>query len=98
MLDEARVGIGRIEEVFGPVALPFYALRWAPGPGGAARESPPSLATGALVSVASRLAGHIRPEELVCCVHAHAAACVQAGPGGCRGGKEGGLLCARECR
>jgi len=33
MLDEARVGVGRIEEVFGPIALPFYALRWAPGPG-----------------------------------------------------------------
>ncbi|KAF5826509.1 Gar1/Naf1 RNA binding region-domain-containing protein, partial [Dunaliella salina] len=64
LLDDARVGIGRIEEVFGPVALPFYALRWAPGPGGVERKQPESLKAGALTSVVGRLAGHIKPEEL----------------------------------
>ena len=65
MLDEARVAMGRVEEVFGPVALPFYALRWAPGPGGVARPVPPGLRPGALVSSVARLVTHLRPEDLV---------------------------------
>lgn len=65
LLDEERVGIGRIEEVFGPVMLPFYALRWAPGPGGAARVQPGGLQAGALVSVLPGHVDHIKPEELV---------------------------------
>ena len=65
MLDDSRVGVGRIEEVFGPVCMPFYALRWAPGPEGAVRVQPEGLKRGALMSVVGRLVAHIRPEELV---------------------------------
>lgn len=65
MLDDERVAVGRIEEVFGPVTLPFYALRWAPGPGGAVRAQPEGLKAGALMGVVPRLVAHVRPEELV---------------------------------
>lgn len=44
VLAEGRVALGRVEEVFGPVAAPLYALRYA-GPG----ELPPAAAPGAQV-------------------------------------------------
>lgn len=73
MLDSTRTGVGKIEEVFGPIMLPFYALRWAPGPEGVVRPMPEGLKPGALMSVVPRLVAHIRPEELVC-----ETSCIQA--------------------
>jgi len=47
------------------VTLPFYALRWAPGPGGMTRLQPDGLQAGALVSVLPGQVDHINPEDLV---------------------------------
>ncbi|KAL6746555.1 Gar1/Naf1 RNA binding region-domain-containing protein [Haematococcus lacustris] len=60
VLDETRQAIGRIEEVFGPVTQPFYALRWSsPGP------PPPALKPGARLASLARCAERIAPEMFV---------------------------------
>ncbi|KAJ9508018.1 hypothetical protein QJQ45_021352, partial [Haematococcus lacustris] len=60
VLDETRQAIGRIEEVFGPVTQPFYALRWSsPGP------PPPALKPGARLASLARCTERIAPEMFV---------------------------------
>jgi hypothetical protein len=60
VLDEARVPVGRVEEVFGPVTQPFYVLRWA-GSG----DAPQALSPGAAISTVPRLMAAVVPEALV---------------------------------
>ncbi len=60
VLDDARVPLGRVEEVFGPVMQPFYVLRWA-----GAGAPPSELQLGARVSTAPRLATRVAAEQLV---------------------------------
>lgn len=52
--------IGTVEDVFGPVSQPLYALRWA-GSG----EIPSTLKPGTCIYTVDRLAKYIVPEELV---------------------------------
>lgn len=54
VLEDSRLAVGRVEEVFGPVSQPFYVLRWA-GTG----DPPAGLAAGAQISTAPRLSACI---------------------------------------
>ncbi|KAI3431398.1 hypothetical protein D9Q98_004451 [Chlorella vulgaris] len=56
---EDRTPIGCIEEIFGPVVSPFYALRY-----GGAQPMPAALQQGATVCSVDRLADFVLPEEL----------------------------------
>ena len=56
---EDRTPVGRVEEVFGPVTAPLYALRWA-GPG----PLPASLTAGAPLCTTAKLAEYVLPEHL----------------------------------
>eukprot|EP00195_Chlamydomonas_chlamydogama_P011962 CAMPEP_0202892194 /NCGR_PEP_ID=MMETSP1392-20130828/1980_1 /ASSEMBLY_ACC=CAM_ASM_000868 /TAXON_ID=225041 /ORGANISM="Chlamydomonas chlamydogama, Strain SAG 11-48b" /LENGTH=519 /DNA_ID=CAMNT_0049576083 /DNA_START=101 /DNA_END=1656 /DNA_ORIENTATION=- len=56
---EDRAALGRVEEVFGPVMMPLYALRYA-GRG----PPPPGMKAGSLVFSVPRLAEFILPEEV----------------------------------
>ena len=54
-----RHPLGRIEEVFGPIHAPLYALRYAGG-----GETPPGLAVGAAVSSVERFNEYLMPEAV----------------------------------
>jgi rRNA processing protein Gar1 len=54
-----RTVIGRVEEVFGPVTCPLYALRWA-----GKQDAPSSLCSGANVFSVPRLCGFIPLDEI----------------------------------
>lgn len=54
---EDRSVLGRVEEVFGPVLSPLYALRYG-GPG----DMPASVAPGAHVFAVERLIEYVLPE------------------------------------
>ena len=66
LCSEERVPIGRIEDTFGPVMCPLYALRWA-GQG----EMPSSLAVGSPVFTTQKLAEYLLAEQLYTNVSAH---------------------------
>lgn len=57
-----RTPIGRVEEVFGPVATPFYALRYAGAVGSAI---PASIAPGSPMFSVLKFSTFISPDELV---------------------------------
>lgn len=57
-----RTPIGRVEEVFGPVATPFYALRYA---GAAGSAIPASIAPGSPMFSVLKFSTFISPDELV---------------------------------
>ncbi len=80
VLAEGRAALGRVEEVFGPVAAPLYALRYA-GPG----ELPPAAAPGA--QVPARAAPGGRPHALRTALALLRSALCSAGGGwrGCEG-------------
>ncbi|MEW5300966.1 MAG: hypothetical protein WDW36_003852 [Sanguina aurantia] len=57
-----RTPVGRVEEVFGPVATPFYALRYA---GAAGSAIPASIAPGSPMFSVLKFSTFISPDELV---------------------------------
>lgn len=57
---EDRALLGAVEEIFGPVSAPLYALRYA----GGAAEPPQGLVPGAVVFSVDRLALYVLPEAL----------------------------------
>jgi len=54
-----RHGLGRVEEVFGPVDEPLYTLRYAGG-----GEMPPEVAAGAQVFSVERFSTYVLPESV----------------------------------
>ncbi|KAK9825368.1 hypothetical protein WJX81_005599 [Elliptochloris bilobata] len=59
VLADSRAPLGRVEEVFGPVTAPLYALRYAP-PGSLPKAATP----GAQVSALARLSKEVCPQEV----------------------------------
>lgn len=59
LCSEERLPVGRIEDTFGPVMCPLYALRWA-GQG----EMPSSVAVGSPVFTTQKLAEYLLAEQL----------------------------------
>ena len=56
---EARAPLGRVEDIFGPVVRPLYALRINPSAGGAAGVGP-----GTPVFAPARLAVYVDPQSV----------------------------------
>ena len=81
---EDRCALGRVEEVFGPVMQPIYALRYAwrgstSSSSGGASGMPATVVKGATVFSVQRMSAFIMPDDLV-------RACVCVWGGGGQGG------------
>lgn len=55
-----RTALGRVEEIFGPIQAPLYALRYT----GSAGAPPDSAAAGAPVFTVDKYAAQLEPEVL----------------------------------
>lgn len=56
---EDRTKLGRVEEVFGPVTMPFYNFRYSEGD-----ALPDKVCTGVSIYAVSQAASFVKPEEL----------------------------------
>ena len=59
LCSQDRTPIGRIEDTFGPVMCPLYALRWA-----GQADMPATVAVGAAVFTTQKLAEYLLAEQL----------------------------------
>lgn len=65
LCSQERIAIGRVQDTFGPVMCPLYALQWQ-GQG----EMPSSIAVGSPVFTTQKLAEYLLAEQLYTTVSA----------------------------